>query len=276
MTKKESKIEHSVYQKENTETVKSAHEVVNNPDKTLQLITEEDWSKMQEQLNEWRGDNDWASFLDKAKNVKILFPERFSQLRINKDDWKGMKSCLANYSADGKWDDVRHVAMCMKILYPDKESQLYIPSEFWDESLEKLKKQRKNNWTFFASIASDMKVLFYDKDCPNIEMGNYRYMLNKNIDDESWEGMQNDLKKLREKKWWSNFAGLAANMKILCPEKVSQLDIDDEAWKGMGKSLEEYHNDMWVAGVFEEVVNMKILEADKDKVIDGLIIQDAF
>ncbi len=125
-------------------------------------ITESAWQGMKQKLENYRN-SDWWDFAALAMSMKILSPDKSSELNIDDQAWQGMKQKLENYR-NSNWRLFADQAMSMKILSPDKSSDLKIDNKAWQKMKQELEANRNSNWwEDFAIQARRMKIMAADK-----------------------------------------------------------------------------------------------------------------
>ena len=95
------------------ETPKPRERIPFDPEKE---ITADDWEHMAEKLEADRTRNDWRDFSWLAIKMKLLFPERASELNLDTKAWQGMKHGLERDRTANQWNSFAWQAMNMKLL----------------------------------------------------------------------------------------------------------------------------------------------------------------
>ncbi len=112
-------------------------------------ISKTDWQAMKNELESDRQDNDWWAFAHQAMRLKILFPDKASELDLD-SAWQGMKDKLKSDRQNNRWRDFATQAMFLKILAADEvkvtnqglEITMLPPESFKSE--KKPRPERKN------------------------------------------------------------------------------------------------------------------------------------
>lgn len=161
----------------------------------------------------------------KPKEEIMFDPEK----EITEEEWGKMKDVLEKDRKEGKWQNFSIQARSMKILFPEKTKELNLNQDAWqgmeNEAVEQLKAFEEHKWWFASHRAADMKILFPEKTP-------------KFMDEDSFQGMKDELERSRKEHRWSFFSKLAANMKILFPERVGEFGISENDWQEMKHTLE--------------------------------------
>lgn len=144
--------------------------------------------------------------------MRILFPEKIIELRINDQVWQGAKRELEVFRDYdyGRIFSLR--AMSMKILCPEKAAELGIDDRVWQGMKQVLEEYRGNNWRNFASQAVCMKILCPEK-AAELEIG-----------ETDWLGMKQKLGEYRKNHKWWDFADQAMHLTFLAADKVEITD----------------------------------------------------
>ncbi len=96
--------------------------------------------------------------------MKILTPDKTTELSISNQDWQGMKQTLEANRNNNNWWAFAAQAMPMKILAPDKFAELNIDNQAWQGMRQRLEEtQRNKKWLAFSGLARRMKILAADK-----------------------------------------------------------------------------------------------------------------
>lgn len=108
-----------------------APELVFDPDRD---VTEEDWARMKEKMNFFRG-NDWANFFRYPTPLLLLAPERRAELQLDDEVWEGLRNSLTHtHSFDRDFID-------LAVVFPERRAELPL-DELWENGLNELHK----NW----------------------------------------------------------------------------------------------------------------------------------
>jgi hypothetical protein len=205
-------------------------------------------------------------YFNAAANLKLLFPERAAELKLDIEAWKILKekaqestsseSVIDSNSIQGPPDlDAPptfslHSLMTAKILYPDRYAEFGIDKEKEDEIIGKIRDAYKH-WntplinSFIYSYRA--KVLFphrfheVSSDAPSL------LSWQKLIEQEKINGN------------WMDFARYAAYFKIVFPEKIDELEIGDFEWSHMLQTLKD--SNLTADSLFPW--NLKMLAAEK-------------
>ena len=234
------------------------HELtIEEPEKPSELpfdperdITEEDWEKMSNWLEDFRGQyRDWDVFSRYAMEMKILGQTK--NLNLDQTAWQGMKDRLENLREIPRWGDFFSLATGMKIL--DQRQNLNLDQAAW-QGMQNEIKGWNDIWKrqHLSLRAMDIKILY-----PAKELG---------LNQANWQTMRDGLEEARNNNW-RDFSHQAAAIKVLDPK--ADLGLDEAVWQDMRDELEACRkNGGW--GFFcSLVMDMKILAADEVKVTEN-------
>ena len=123
-------------------------------------ISKTDWQEMKGQLKSDRRNKNWQNFAYQAMSLKILFPDRVSELDLDDSALQGMKDALeSDRQAIDWWDQ----AMRLKILFPDKTAELGLDSAWQGMKDQLVSYRQRNNWYGFADQAMSLNILAADE-----------------------------------------------------------------------------------------------------------------
>ena len=232
-------------------------------------ITESDWQKMKQELEEYRENNGWHGFLNIGSCLKILCPDKLDELNINDQERQKIKQLLEKFRKVGledkprgpfyrkdDWRNFAFFASCAKIIQPDKFDKLDIDDQDWQKMKHALEDYKKSAWSDFIHLATSMKILQPDK------------FDELNINDQDWQKMKQELEECRENNRWGGFAWLAMHLRILQPNKFADVRISKQAWWEMRQELEKYWKVNNWSSFSQQAKYMKIMTADEVKVTD--------
>ncbi len=133
------------------------------PNKFSELTIAENWPSMKEEIAENQSINtpgSWHDFFSQARAMKIIAPDKVSDLGLNENAWNKIKSSLERNRREKRWSDFAWVAEQIRILFPERTSEIKLDKEAWTGMKNELKKDRETkDWYLFASHASKMKTL---------------------------------------------------------------------------------------------------------------------
>jgi len=216
-------------------------------------ISGEVWRKLKDSLERCR-ENSWIGFDEKAFALKILFPDRASELGLNDDAWQGMNTKLEKERENNHLNFVEQ-AMRLKILFPERISELDLDSV--QQIIEdELIIWRHSDREVVIILALSSKIIFPEKT------------LEFDFDDEDWREIKEKLEDYRDNEQWLLFAQQAMRLKILFPERISELGLDDKTWKIMKDLLKNYCKDKRWGSITNLAMYLKVLAADEVKVTD--------
>ena len=159
----------------NQEPGKIRNLTVESPEREQELmfdperdITDEDWKELKLRLELNRSNKRWDNFSKYAMTMKIFFPKRAKELKLDDEAWQGIKEDLES-SRGQNWDAFSLRAMEMKILFPERAEELDLNEEAWQgmkKEMESRHGQRSNFfWYGFARQAMEMKILVAEEVC---------------------------------------------------------------------------------------------------------------
>ena len=142
--------------------------------------------------------------------MKILFPERFSELKLDEHIWEDLKNRL---SASSEVALFVEDAMALMILYPERVSEFHFDESLWQKLLDQIAEEQNRKITIPHSVLT-MKFLFPQKD--------FKSFLTK----EFWKGVKKALAEYKDRSsgLWSAFAGEAMYLKLLAAEEIKSTD----------------------------------------------------
>lgn len=248
----------SYFEKEKIDVKKLALE---EPEKKSELpfdpekkITPDDWQNLKIYLEKFRNESRWAFFGSLAMEMKILFPERTEELKIDDEAWREMKKSLVRRT---QTDDVagatREIA-ALKVLFPERAPSMLKslgPDKFWVPQKRRLKEYREHRlWDKFLAHAEKMKIIFPERTTK------------LNIDDATWGNLKESLRTEAT----DRFAKKAAFMRVLSPDRFADLKIDKPLFEKSGVMLEEYRRKNDWLSFLDQAAALKILSAEKVEV----------
>lgn len=211
-------------------------------------ITDDDWKKMKEKLEEFRQGGDfmaWHSFSWQAMEMKILDPK--VDLNIDQAAWQGMENELKSYRTTNDWDNFLAQAMKMKIIDPCRDLNINQVAASGITGRLETYRNDDNNFNFLQT-ASRMKILglkegidpdqsvrqFARKQLEvfarSEQWGFYfnytRYMKILGLDQDMnlnaviWQNLHDELKRKRSDNSSHDLARIAADMTTLAAEEV--------------------------------------------------------
>lgn len=224
-----------------------------DPEKEISL---DDWRNSKTYLENTRMGNyygKWADFGQRAMVMKLLFPERTTELNLKGKDWEEMKKQLeTSYRHIGGEKNIINQLMALKILFPEKFSKLK-PEEYWDV----MKTQLDSNWkNGNADWVGKMKVIFPER------------ALELKIDNVFLDNAKRRLNTLKSPALLDMWALQAMYMKIIFTEEVAELELDSKDWERMKKELDtDRRHNSWEA-FLRRALRMKIFAAEKVEITE--------
>jgi len=199
----------------------------------LQIVSEkEEKTEYLEQC--WSAINNHLQRYDKLSNLKkinlvqelvdtrIILPDQLSRaLQQNPETaekiWQSMKEDLQHIRQKPKTfnntGSILETAFNILMLFPEKRSELELKEDDWQDVLEILDRERKENYVLFSTIAMYVKIVFPDKDL--------------NLTDSDWKRMteiSEAYKKPTAGKSLGAFFRVASELTILSADKVHVTD----------------------------------------------------
>ena len=197
----------------------------------------------------------WTLVLRDAARLKIVFPERTEELKLDKTTLESIKSVLPNQTElfekhfdGGSAKSYIEYMSDLRLCYPEEE---YIA----DKDVKRRLVRAIRTFTYvpgiLAQIGADLRI-WTRKSAEELGMS-----------DSKWNDLKEMLEKNRTESQWYDFLKLAANLKILHPERYDELKVDLEAWKNMKELLERFIKTKHWFVVLEIAFYLKVLAAEK-------------
>lgn len=224
-------------------------------------ISNEEWQKMKEYLDEIGPDE--QDYYKYAAYMRLLFPERFSELGIDDRLWDRM---VGAYNSIRPSTVLLEMLTCAKILFPDR--QILEDPNYDEKKKQMLSVLREDrNFDFQSHSIVDYYIIAENivakMICDTQERDDF-----PSLNDDVFEDLKKAWKGAYKKKEWIWCIHVGSDIKILFPEKFSELGVDDEFWRQAKEEIGHELKDV------ERLVKMKILAADKVEVTDqGLEIE---
>ncbi|MEK7540035.1 MAG: hypothetical protein AAB558_02200 [Patescibacteria group bacterium] len=120
-----------------------AAELVFDPERD---ITEEDWQRMLQQMNQFKGNN-WANYLRFPTPMILLAPERRGELELNEEAWESLKYGMGHYD-QSKYPSGRVTSIGeffdLAVVFPERRAEL--PLEMlWDYFLKDFENRKQHS-----------------------------------------------------------------------------------------------------------------------------------
>ena len=182
------------------------------------------------------------------------------ETEVGEERFEKIKRYFEENCEEGSWGFAISAAICLQILFPERINELHLEDR-WAEMKEGFGKNQDVNFfqdnTFTLNTAKYFKKFIIGKeDGSGLE--------------EDWESMvvqyerycKKDLDK--DSEFW-RAVSVAAQIKILFPDKVGELKLEDR-WAEIKAEYEQNckHDDWWFAA--DMAMNLKILAAHKVKI----------
>lgn len=189
-----------------------------------ELVSEAEWEAMKEKLEEWRKGGDWYQFSSLISQMKIIFPERVADLRLNDGEiWPKAKKML---------DEIPNrpnVAYCyyfffLKKLFPEQIQQISLDNTYWQRLKNALAEWIKDEeWWAFLEDYQVAKSLFPKKVSDFIR------------DDNIWDQIVAKANLKRHQGQWEMFAKYASMLRLFNPRAYSNLKCARSDWDAIKK-----------------------------------------
>jgi len=215
-------------------------------------VSNEDWDSMKKVLEYYYESNHDSDFFEIAEDMKIIFPERESELNLDDVMWNEMARGLRNtggysivrkarvlfperlksvYSLDdGDWGEIKH--WCLEFdelysgnfedfikkvrfafyLFPERIMELDLENTMWDDAKKIIEEYRTKDIEKFVYYLAQAKLIFPNK------------VKRSTVEPEIWSLGREKLQNHRLGNKWKSFAALAATMKILAAEQIQITD----------------------------------------------------
>lgn len=101
---------------------------------------------------------------DLAANIKILFPDRFSQLKWGEDEWRVGQLTLVNSREAGFFSNTATQTANLRVIFPEKLSELKLNPEELERYVNDLKnEQRSFGRLTFLDYLETLQILLADE-----------------------------------------------------------------------------------------------------------------
>jgi len=230
--------------------------------------------------------------------------------RIEELDWNKIKETLESVR-DKKWHDFFIGIRAIKLVYPNKSKEIELDEEVWEEMNVGMDFCRKNQGPYMQNLANDIitiSVLDYEKlkelvtkdDVEIIKQDLEKHQERMSLQDlarfnaeliamkvlgqedvekrwvneDFWNEMKTILNRERQDENARTFCWLAADMKIIFPERDKELNIDNNQWRKMvelldgANPLEPQFGFTRYLSIAEE---LKILSSEKVEITDNVL-----
>jgi len=227
-------------------------------------ITAEDFVSIIDMIKKARG-NRWDVFCSYSADVKLLFPEKASELGLDKDTWLGIEDYVqkskdsARSMGNNYWGSYMVALKDAKILFPERANELCSDGRVWQGMKDYIEKCKDESWANFSAAAMNAMIIH------NFDFG-------LNLDDVTWGKIKKYIQELKNKdsalfdevkSRWE-----IAKFKILFPKKASEFVLNKQDWLEMNNDLKTARkNHDWSKFIWQAVM-MKILAAEEVKVTD--------
>lgn len=243
-----------------------AKEIIRPPaDKDLPFdteheITAEDWAHIKNLLTpipaSWE-EEDRLPFFTFVLQMKLLFPDRFSELRIGDEHCKQILESINTYRKEKSWEKFASRAYVLKLVFPEKRAELGLDETTWDGLIKQLDQFRMNQeWDNYAQHARYMKGLFPDR------------ISELKLDQEVWRAFSEKIQAYSLKKLSMTEILFMESVQFLFPEKRSALAPTQQTWKEIRATLSKFRAENRWASFLLLAFCMKCLAAQDIKVTE--------
>ena len=225
-------------------------------------ITEEDWKKLIDTLSGYRVGGEWYEFGWQAMAMKIIFPDKFSDVALDETVWHEMKKRLDGWRIESRWNIeglIWHTCQ-MKILFPERVGELNLNEGLWEGIKIAITRDRLGHlWRALADKLIAAKILFP-------EMISELHF--DEFDEEVWREIKKEMDSSRAAGNWEVFSWRAVALKFFFPKRVQELGLDAKAWQGMEDMLPQYQADDAQRDFAVHAMLMKLLAAEEINITD--------
>ena len=188
-------------------------------------------------------------FTKLATELKILFPERLSDLEIDSASWEAVKTRLEEYKSDKGWGDFTEIVANLRVLYPERFSTLDLGEKAWQVGVESLH-QLEGIWV--TDHALRLKILFPEK-FSSLDL------------DFVWKNLKEGIGEIRkdDEFGYKSFFEVLAKARILFPERYAELRPSPRDWSVMKECFEGMRENKEWWSFAKVAASMKILAAEE-------------
>lgn len=250
-------------------------------------ISPQIWNKLEEEVKvgmKWQPMH--AVGLSAA--LKIIKPKQYDS-KVSNDDWDKIIEELKESQipapdfpkADISWQEIMDAALSMKIADPDSykykhAEQRFLTKEAWVGVMKDLVSFRMVDKAdievgYYTILAKAVKFLAPER-FESIHFG--ESLEERQVLFEKLKGTLSQARSGKDNFGWFDYGRVAANLKILFPELVNEIELNEDIWKGFRNQLKFLlkENNLHTYGVM--VKDLKILSAEKVTLLeDGIQLQ---
>lgn len=221
-----------------------------------------------------RANGKWADYGDVAVSWQILFPHDKSTLRLNEEVSRGLRHYAEDIGYQGYLPQVLIETLTQfKLLFPQSAEYIDL-NRYWGRIIEHLRHQREAAYweqviiqTAQAKIIAPLRVDELRLDDDFLAHGQRKLTWFRSNDGEE------ERSEVAKSKWLP-FAGVAAGLRILYPERFDELEIGGSDLQGMRSILSYLSRDPEVGDFLKLAANLKILTAQEVRVTpSGLVVE---
>jgi len=197
-----------------------------------EIITEEDWRRMENNLRGLYQDKEWERFFALAANMKIISPESFENIPfLDKKECREQgvetrKKALEERKKSGKWPLFFSEAARLSLLFPERREE-FLDDASWEEIKRQIKNEvraENSHWALILNQLFNIKMVFPERyEELGIDEGKIKEILEK------------EKKLMAEKKTWERLCYYQALEAALFSNNAQEVENKGE----IRKRLEE-------------------------------------
>lgn len=197
-------------------------------------------------MNQYERDEIWDHYIDFARRLVFLYPDRRADLGID-DNYEKAKRLLVSYQNRGDWWNFAGLAENMVFLFPDRRADFDYKRHF-DEMLEHLKTYFGVEAADYCEMARRLLFLFPDRKT--------------DLDyEKNFDALKDELDDSRD--FPATFGEMAANMALLFPNRRDDLEID----KSLPKFRSYFEGSRNAPGwISKDACHLIVLEAEQAEI----------
>ena len=190
-------------------------------------VTNTDWRRLLEELEAVRGFTDdfkWRSFATLAHPMKVLFPERVDELKLNDTAFGGIIDHVNFLAEQDKWTEFGEVAFKLISLNANKTRD-YLPKEAWERLTFALKRTRNTDTFSFGLLAANVAGIYPDRKD------------GLDLNDQAWEKISQEITSIGDNNGLG-YSRFAAAARLTFPDRYLELGLDNQRWEQLGKQFD--------------------------------------
>ena len=240
---------------------------VENPDKSSATsfnpekeISVSGWHSIIKEIEAARIQGKWNNFIFLSADLKVLSPDRFSQLIFDERCYKGFEEQLLSARAHDNIIYYCKLLAALKIIDPHWTETAYLGPEYWQSISDTLKINFEiPNWNDFWGQAAIAKIVFQDKLPEQYEKFEKEYL------SKALQRTEEFLENQRESGFIDVNLGIPACMKIAVPQGFDIEGMDYIDLPQVRREIDKQRQGNNWTYILELVKKMKILSAGKIK-----------